>query len=51
VKEMEKPKYYGKQTYKENHPYKKKEKSKGNTYAVENDTDLEYENEENADYA
>ena len=47
---MEKPKYYGKKTYKEKNPYNKKEKSKGNTYAVENDTDWTYENEENTDY-
>jgi hypothetical protein len=29
VKEMDKQKYYGKETYKEKYPYKKKEKSKG----------------------
>jgi hypothetical protein len=29
VKEMDKQKYYGKETYKEKYPYKKKDTSKG----------------------
>jgi hypothetical protein len=39
VKEMEKPKYY-----------KKKEKSTGDTYIVEDDINWTEENEDNTDY-
>jgi hypothetical protein len=48
---MEKLKYYRKKEYKEKYPYKKKDKSKEETYIVEDDASLEYENEDNVDYS